>query len=161
VCDSESALGRIWNNEKDGLHFPEQHISLVLNSKKVTSRITMHVARSIHYPSLNKHLIAKEEWNECTWNELAWPSFKIAFNKIPSAQQPMITKMLFSFWCSNNIHLRDRGQQKIFCFYESKEEHWRHILSSPGIGATLGKNMGQFESITSALRYANRNIVHH
>jgi hypothetical protein len=49
-----------------GLHFPDQHISLVLDDKKVTSRITMHVAHSIHYPSLKKYLIEKEDWNECT-----------------------------------------------------------------------------------------------
>jgi hypothetical protein len=89
----------------DCLHFPEHHISLLLNEKKVTSKITRHVLHIIHYPSLKKYLTEKEEWNECTWNEIAWSPFKIAFNKIPSARQPTITKMLFSFWCLNIRHL--------------------------------------------------------
>jgi hypothetical protein len=38
----------------DCLNFPEHHISLVLNEKKVTSKITMHVSHSIQYPSLKK-----------------------------------------------------------------------------------------------------------
>jgi hypothetical protein len=76
----------------DCIRFPKQHISLVIDGKKVTSRITMHVAHSIHYLSLNTYLIEKEEWSECIWNEIAWPSFKMAFNKIPSARQPTIKK---------------------------------------------------------------------
>jgi hypothetical protein len=57
--------------QHDCLHFPEQDISLVLDGKKVKSRITMHVAHIIHYPSLKQYLIEKEEWNECTWKEIA------------------------------------------------------------------------------------------
>jgi hypothetical protein len=32
----------------DFLHFPEQNISLVLDGKKVTSRIKLNVAHNIH-----------------------------------------------------------------------------------------------------------------
>jgi hypothetical protein len=129
--------------QHDFLHFPEHHIlhiSLVLNEKKVTFKITRHVSRSIQYPSLKKYLIEKEEWNECTWNEIGWPSFKIAFNKIPSARQPTITKMIFSFWCSNIRHFRDRSQRKLCCLCGREADDWNHILSCPGPGATIKRN---------------------
>jgi hypothetical protein len=45
----------------DCLHFPKHHISLVLNEKKVTSKITMHISHSIHYLSLKKYLTEKEK----------------------------------------------------------------------------------------------------
>jgi hypothetical protein len=118
-------------------HFPEQSISIVLDGKKVMSRITRHVTHSTHHPSLEQYLREKEEWNDCMWNEIAWPSFKIAFNKIPSDRQPTITNMLYSVWCMNSRHFRDRAQLKLCCFCESEDEDWRHILSCPGTGATI------------------------
>jgi hypothetical protein len=60
----------------DCLYFPEQNISIVLDSKKVTSRITRHVTHIIHHLSLEKYLHEKEEWNDCTWNDIVWPSLK-------------------------------------------------------------------------------------
>jgi hypothetical protein len=55
------------------LHFPEQNISIVFDGKKVTSIMKIHVAHIIHHPSLEQYLREKEEWNYCTWNEIAWP----------------------------------------------------------------------------------------
>jgi hypothetical protein len=107
-----------YKSRRDCLHFPEQNISIVLDGKKVTSRITRHVARSIHHPSLEHYLCEKEEWNDCTWNEIAWPLFKIAFNKIPSVRQPT-TKMLYIFWCTNSRDFHDRAQLKLCYFCES------------------------------------------
>jgi hypothetical protein len=72
-------------------------VSLVLDGKKATSRITRNVAHSIHHPSLEKYLREIEEWSDSMWNEIAWPSFKISFNKIPSAKQPTITKNALQF----------------------------------------------------------------
>jgi hypothetical protein len=124
----------------DCLHYLEQKISLVFDGKKVTSRITINVAHGIHHPLLKKYLLEKESWKKCTWNEIAWPSFNIAFNKIPSTRQPTLTKMLYSCWCFNIRYFRDRAQVKLCCFCESGEEYWKHILSCPGIGATIKIN---------------------
>jgi hypothetical protein len=66
--------------------------------------------------------------------------FKIAFNKITPARQPTITKMLFSFWCSTSRHFRNRSQRKLCCFCDSEDEDWKHILSCPGLGATIKRN---------------------
>jgi hypothetical protein len=111
-----------FKSRQDCLHFPEHQIYLVRNENKVTSKVKIHASHSIHYPSLKKYLTEKEEWNECTWNEIAWPSLKNTFNKISSARQPTITKILFSFWCSNSRHFRDRSQWKLCCFFYSEYE---------------------------------------
>jgi hypothetical protein len=78
-------------------HLPEQNSSIVLNGKKVASKIKRHVAHIIHHPSLEQYLREKEAWNDYMWNDIAWPSFKTAFNKILSTRQPTITKILYSF----------------------------------------------------------------
>jgi hypothetical protein len=100
----------------------------------------MHVSHNIHYPSFKKYLMEKEEWNECTWNEIAWPSFKIAFNKISSARQPTIMKMIFSCWCSNSRHFLYISDWKLWCFCDSEDKYWKHILSYPGLRATIKRN---------------------
>jgi hypothetical protein len=85
----------------DSLHFPEQHILLCLQGQKVTSKITRNVAHSFHRPKLEEHIKVREEWSQNTWDNIAWKSFTIAYNKTPTARQPTLTKLIFSFWCTN------------------------------------------------------------
>jgi hypothetical protein len=105
---------------------------------------------------LEQYLRKKEDWNECTWHEIAWPSFKIAFNKIPYARQPTMAKMLYSFWCTNNRHFRDRAQLELCCFCESEDEDWRHVLSCPGTGATIKRNES-WDSLKAAQAHLTSN----
>jgi hypothetical protein len=44
----------------DALHFPEQHISVVISQKKVTSRIPLHIANLIHGTALRTYTTQKE-----------------------------------------------------------------------------------------------------
>jgi hypothetical protein len=106
----------------DCIHFPEQKISIVFDIKKVMSRITRNVAHSIHHPSLKLYLHETEEWNYCTWNDIALPSLKTVFNKIPSSRQPTITKIIYSLWCTNIRHFRDRAQLKLFLSNKNREK---------------------------------------
>jgi hypothetical protein len=84
------------------LHFPEQKISLCLHGQKVISKITRNVAHSIHRPELEAYLREKVDWGENTWGDIAWPSFKIAFNKILTARHPTIRKLISSFGVPTN-----------------------------------------------------------
>jgi hypothetical protein len=67
----------------DCLHFPEQNISLVLDGKKLTSRITRSVAHIIHQPPLEQYLREKECSNEYTWNEQPGPLSKLLSTRPP------------------------------------------------------------------------------
>jgi hypothetical protein len=49
--------------------------------------------------------------------------------------------MLYSFWCKNTRCFRDRAQLKLCCFCESEDEDWRHVLSCPGTGVTIKRNI--------------------
>jgi hypothetical protein len=44
---------------------------------------------------------------------------------------------MFSFWCTNIHHKRDRGQFKECIFCGDDNEDWRHILNFQGIGALI------------------------
>jgi hypothetical protein len=44
----------------DALHFPEQHISVVISQKKVTSRLPLHIASMIRGPDLRTYRTQKE-----------------------------------------------------------------------------------------------------
>jgi hypothetical protein len=98
---AHKALPHDFTARYDSLHFPEQHISLCLQGQKVTSKITRNVAHSFNRPKLEEHLKVREEWSQNTWDNIAWKSFTVAFNKTPTARQPTITKLIFSFWCTN------------------------------------------------------------
>jgi hypothetical protein len=40
-------------------------------------------------PKLEEYILKKEEWSPNMWDDIALRSFKIAFNKIPTARQPI------------------------------------------------------------------------
>jgi hypothetical protein len=69
----------------DSLHFLEQHISLCLNVQKVTSKITRNVSHIFHRPKLEECIKEREGWSQNTWEDIAWKSIKIRFNKTPAA----------------------------------------------------------------------------
>jgi hypothetical protein len=79
-------------------------------------------------------------WIQNTWEEIAWKSFKIAFNKTPMARQPTLTKLIFSFWCTNKRHRRNKGRIMQCCFCEHIDEDWKHILTCPGAGTTINRS---------------------
>jgi hypothetical protein len=113
----------------DAIHFPEQHISVVISQKKVTPLIPLHIANMIHGPALRTYITQKEGCPPYTYESIAWESFVTVFNKLTSAQQTTITKTIFSFWCTNSRHRCDRGQLKDCCFCGASNEDWRHVLT--------------------------------
>jgi hypothetical protein len=104
------ALPHDFTSHQDNLHFPEQHISLCLQGQKVTSKITRNVAHSFHRPKPEEHIKVREEWSQNTWDDIAWKSFTIAFNKMPTARPTTLTKLIFSFWCTNIQHQQNQGK---------------------------------------------------
>jgi hypothetical protein len=100
----------------DALNFLEQHISVVISQKKVTSRLPLHISNMIHGPTLRTYTLQKEGWYPHIFQSIAWDSFAVSFNKLTSAQQIIVTKKILSFWCSNHHHRCDRGQLKYCCF---------------------------------------------
>jgi hypothetical protein len=48
-----------------------------------------------------------------------------------------MTKTIFSFWCTNSRHRRDRGQLKDCYFCGAPNEDWRHVLTCNGTGAII------------------------
>jgi hypothetical protein len=66
-----------------------------------------------------------------------WDSFATAFNKVTSYKQTIITITIFSFWCTNASHRRDRYQIKDCCFCVAQYENWRHIMMCNGTGALI------------------------
>jgi hypothetical protein len=115
----------------DCLHFLEQPISLFLHGQKVTSKIIHNVAHSIYRTELEANLRDKEDWSENTREDIAWPSFKIAFNKIPTPRQPPVTKLVFSVWCTNKRQKRDQGRHMQCRFCEHNDKDWQHVLTCP------------------------------
>lgn len=81
----------------DALHFPEQHISVVIYHKKVTYHLPLHISNMSHGPTLHMYTMRKEQWSPYTYDSTAWDSFATAFNKLTSAQQTIMTKTIFSF----------------------------------------------------------------
>jgi hypothetical protein len=121
----------------DVFHFPEQHIYVVISQKKFISRLPLHIANMIHGSALHTYITQKKGWPPYTYESIAWESFTTAFNELTSAQQTTITKTIFSFWCTNSRHRRDRGQLKDCCFCGASNEDWQHVLTCNGTGATM------------------------
>jgi hypothetical protein len=96
--------------------FTARHDSLHLTTyftlstvPKMTSKITQNVAHSFHRPKLQEHNKVQEEWIQITGDDIAWKSCTITFNKTPTAGQPTLTKLIFSFWCKNIRHQKNQG----------------------------------------------------
>jgi hypothetical protein len=124
----------------DCLHFPEQHVSIVSQQRKVTSRLPRNISNSIHGPKLMKYLSEKEKWHPSVFRSIAWDSFSIAFNKRTTARPIVTTKTMYSFWCTNTRHRRDRGQRKECCGCGRADKDWRHVLVCRGTGAIIFRN---------------------
>jgi hypothetical protein len=90
---AHKALPHDFTAHHEGLHLPEQHISLCLQGQKVTYKITRNVAHSFHRPKLEEHNKVREQWSQNTWDDIAWKSFTIT-----------LTKLIFSFWCMDIRH---------------------------------------------------------
>jgi hypothetical protein len=121
----------------DCLHFPEQQISIVIQQRKVTSRLPYHISNAIHGPELTKYLSEKEKWTPLVYRSIVWDSFNIAFNKLTTARQIVTSKTLYSCWCTNTHNKRDRGQHKEFCLCVHEGEDWCHVLTCQGTGAII------------------------
>jgi hypothetical protein len=78
--------------------------------KNASSKRPVHIANVIHGPILEAYLMGKEGWTRNKFNEIAWNSFKIAFDKFNTARQAITTKLLYSFWSTNTRQRCDRGQ---------------------------------------------------
>jgi hypothetical protein len=114
------------------LHFPEQQTYIVIQKKKVTSRLPYHTVNAIHGHKLTNYLSEKEKWTQPVLHSIAWDSFKIAFKKRTNACQIVMSKTLYSCWCTNTQHTHDRGQHKECCFCGHEDEDWRHVLTCRG-----------------------------
>jgi hypothetical protein len=121
----------------DCLQFPEQQISIVVQQRKVTSRLPHHIANVIHGPKLTNYLSEKEKLMPLVFRSITWDSFKIAVNKLTTARQIITSKTLYSLWCTNTRHKRDRGQHKECCFCGHEDEDWRHVLTCEGTGKII------------------------
>jgi hypothetical protein len=70
--------------------------------------------------------------------EIMWDSFKIAFNKMTIVTQTVITKLVYSFWCTHIRYRRDKGKHSKQCFwYQLDEEDWLQVLACPGSDAVF------------------------
>jgi hypothetical protein len=79
----------------------------------------------------------EEGWTSNVYNYIAWDSFATAFNKLSSSLHVIVTKTIFSFWCTDDRHQRDRGQIKDCCFCGAPDEYWRHVMTCNGTGALI------------------------
>jgi hypothetical protein len=134
---AQSSLPTDMKPRPDCHHFPEQQISIVIQQRKVTSCLPYHIANAIRGPKLTKYLSEKGKWTPLVYRPIAWDSFNIDFNKLTTAHQIIMSKTLYSFWCTSTRHKRDRGKHKECCFCGHEDEDWRHVLTCQGTGAII------------------------
>jgi hypothetical protein len=112
VTKSQTALPPDMKPRTDCIHFPEQHISIVIQHRKVTSHLPYHISNAIHGPKLVKYLSDKDKWPPSVFRSIKWDSFNIAFRKLITVRKIVTTKKMFSFWCTNLRHKYDKDQLK-------------------------------------------------
>jgi hypothetical protein len=54
-----------------------------------------------HGPTLRTYTRHKEGWSSYTYDSVAWESFAMAFNKLKSAQQTIMTEKILVFGAQN------------------------------------------------------------
>jgi hypothetical protein len=101
------------------------------------SHLPYKISNAIHSPKLTKYLADKESWPMSLYNSIAWDFLKIAFNKLTTSRQIVTAETMFSFWCTNLQHKRDREKLKECNFCGDENEDWRHFLTCQGTGALI------------------------
>jgi hypothetical protein len=108
-------------------------VSIIIKQHKVTSHLPYKISNAIHGPKLTKYISEKEKWSPLVFRSIAWVYFSMAFNKLTTAHQIVTTKTMYSFWCKNSRHKRDRGRHK-------EIEDWHHVITRQETGAIIFHN---------------------
>ena len=82
---------------------PAGTATLCINSEIVTCDVAQHLRNAYSTQQYRAYLAAKFNWNDSTMDDIDWPIFSRAFNKLKGNQKKIIQKLIHK-WLPLNAH---------------------------------------------------------
>jgi hypothetical protein len=116
---------------KKPLPSPDFRVCLIHDSSAITSRIHTVLQSSLHYHSIEDHILRKTGWSRRVFKLVHWDAHEQAFRRLSCSSPYSTAKIVHQFVITNRQNHLYYGHSPLCPLCNQEEETFQHVLVCP------------------------------